>query len=262
MNITEAKRSIVIEREGTKFGFLSYNCVGPKETWAAANKPGCAYVDILTHYELDHANPGGPPSIYTFAEPNSLRAMVNDIKQLRPLCDILLVSLHKGLVHMPIKLAAYDREVSFAAIDAGADLILGQHAHILKGIEMYKGKAIFHGLCNFVAFLPSLAPKPNQDLHSWAKRRIELFGFLPDPDYPTYPFHPEAIYTIIAKCKIQKGKIVKTSYLPCLVNKQGQPEVLQRDARGQQVFDYMLKISQGMELTTKFEWEGDEVVVS
>ncbi|MBS4026090.1 MAG: CapA family protein [Clostridia bacterium] len=262
MNIQEARQAAVIEREGTKFGFLSYNCVGPKETWAAPNKPGCAYVEVITHYELDHANPGGPPTIYTWAEQKSLMAMVDDIQKIRSLCDVLVVSLHKGLVHTPVKLAAYEKEISYAAIDAGADIILGQHAHILKGIELYKGKTIFHGLCNFVTFLPSLAPKPNQDPQSWAQRRIELFGFEPDPDYPTYPFHPEAKYTIIGKCLIKDKKIIRTSFIPCLINKQGQPEILKRDERGQEALNYMDKITRQANLNVKFAWEGDEVIIS
>ncbi len=40
-------------------------------------------------------------------------------------------------------------EVGHAAIDAGADLNLGTHAHILKGIEIYKGKVITYSLANF-----------------------------------------------------------------------------------------------------------------
>ena len=262
MNIAEARRPVVIKRDGTRFGFLAYNCVGPKETWAGANRPGCAYVNIITHYELDHANPGGPPSIYTFAETNTLKAMIDDINKLRPLCDVLTVSLHKGLVHTPIKLVAYEQQVSYAAIDAGADLILGHHAHILHGIELYKGKAIFHSLCNGVTWLPSLAPRPDQDPESWAKRRIELFGFMPDPAYPTYPFHPEAIYTIIAKCTVEKGHISRVSYLPCLVNKQGKPQVLKHDKKGQQAFDYMEKITRGAGLNAKYRWEDNEILVS
>ncbi|MFC1920984.1 CapA family protein [Chloroflexota bacterium] len=35
-------------------------------------------------------------------------------------------------------------------MDVGADLILASHAHILKGIEQYNGKWIFHGPGNFV----------------------------------------------------------------------------------------------------------------
>jgi len=60
-NLEEARRAVVLERDGARFGFLDYNCVGPKETWATSSKPGCAYLNIITHYELDHATPGGPP---------------------------------------------------------------------------------------------------------------------------------------------------------------------------------------------------------
>jgi poly-gamma-glutamate synthesis protein (capsule biosynthesis protein) len=261
MNINEARRPVVIERDGTRFGFMSYNCVGPKETWAAPRRPGCAYVHIITHYELEHATPGGPPTVYTWAESDTLGAMVDDIRSLRSLCDILVVSLHKGIGHTPVKLAVYEQQVSYAALDAGADLIVGHHAHILKGIELYRGKAIFHGLCNLVAYVPSLAPGTGQDPRSWARRRKELFGFEPDPEYPTYPFHPEARYTIITKCAVKDKKIFQTGYIPCLINKQGQPEILKRDARGQEVFEYMDKITRGAGLNAKFEWKGDEVIV-
>lgn len=261
MDITEARRPVIIKRDDTRFGFLNYNCVGPKEVWATSEKPGCAYVHVITHYELDHATPGGPPNIYTWAESKTLGAMADDIRNLRAICDVLVVALHKGIAHTPAKLVEYEHQVSYAAIDAGADLVVGHHAHILKGIEIYKGKAIFHGLCNFVAWLPLLAPKPNQDALSWAKRRRELFGFEPDPEYPTYPFHPEAKYTLIAKCAVENGKVAQVSYIPCLVNKQGQPEVLKHDARGQEVFDYVDKITRAADLNARFEWQEDEVLV-
>ena len=261
MDIPESRRPAIVERDGTRFGFLNYNCVGPKETWATSEKPGCAYVHVITHYELDHATPGGPPDIYTWVESKTMRGMIEDIRKLRPLCDVLAVSFHKGIAHTPAKLAEYEHQVSYAAIDAGADVIFGHHAHILKGIELYKGKAIFHGLCNFVAYLPLLAPKPNQDPLSWARRRRELFGFDPDPEYPTYPFHPDAKYTIIAQCTVEDKKISQVSYIPCLVNKQAAPQILRRDAQGQAVFDYMDKITRAANLNARFEWRGDQVLV-
>lgn len=261
LNIDEARRPVVIERSGTRFGFLSYNCVGPKETWANTERPGCAYVHVITHYELDYATPGGPPTIYTWAEPKTLGAMIDDIHKLRSLCDILVVSLHKGIGHTPAKLADYEKQVSYAAIDAGADLILAHHAHILRGIEFYKGKPIFHGLCNLVAYVPSLAPKDDQDPQSWAQRRREIFGFEPDPEYPTYPFHPEARYTIIAKCIIENKMISRVSYLPCIVNKQGQPELTGNNSRGDEVFNYMEKITREAALNASYQWLGNEVLV-
>ena len=261
MNIDEAKRPAIVERKGTRIGFLDYNCVGPKETWATRYKAGCAFVHIITHYELDNPTPGGPPTIYTFSEPESFAAMLDDISKLRPLCDVLVVVFHKGLGHTPIKLARYEVQLSRAAIDAGADLILGHHAHILKGIEVYKGKTIFHGLCNFVTVVTHLTEDPAKGPQQWAKRRKELFGFEPDPDYPAYPFHPEAKNTMIAKCVIEGGKINRVSYLPCLINKHGQPEVLKHDERGQQVFDYVEKITEGACLNARYGWGGDEVLI-
>lgn len=260
MNLEEARHHLIIKRDGTRFGFLDYNCVGPKETSASATKPGCAFINVITHYELEHATPGGPPTIYTWAETESLNAMLSDIRKLRSLCDILVVSFHKGLGHTPIKLAAYERQVSYAAIDAGADIVTGHHAHILRGIELYRGKPIYHGLCNFVAYVPSLIAIPGQDPNSWEVRRKELFGFEPDPEYPTYPFHPEAIYTIIAKCTIESGKLSRISCIPCIVNKKGQPEIVRNDIQGERVFDYLNKISKGAGLNTKYRWEDDEII--
>ena len=58
MTLADARQPAILERNGLRVGFLSYNLVGPKASWAAANKAGGAYVHILTSYELDHATPG------------------------------------------------------------------------------------------------------------------------------------------------------------------------------------------------------------
>jgi poly-gamma-glutamate synthesis protein (capsule biosynthesis protein) len=260
MNIDEATKPAIIERQGTRFGFLSYNCVGPRETWASPVKPGCAYVKIITAYELDHPTPGGPPAVYTFADPVTLKAMTDDIQKLRPLCDVLVVHFHKGMGFVPIKMALYDLQVSYAAIDAGADLILAEHAHILKGIEQYKGRTIFHGLGNFVVGAPPSAA-PQEAMHPWLaqqrdKRLKEWFGV----DTEGGRWHPEAKYTMIAKCIISGGKITRTSYIPCVINKMEQPEVV-KDERRQQVFDYVEKITRAAELNARFQWDGDEVLI-
>src|SRR5690606_30865054 len=122
MNLKEARRPLILERKGTRIGILNYNCVGPKETWAGLHRPGNAYIRVITHYELDHANPGGPPKAYTWAEPATMGMMEEDIRALRPRCDVLIVALHKGLVHTPVKLLEYEFQVSRAAVDWGADL--------------------------------------------------------------------------------------------------------------------------------------------
>ena len=77
-----------------------------------------------------------------------------------------MMSYHWGIHFIPAILADYQKIVAHAAIDAGADIILGHHTHILKPIEVYKGKVIFYSLANFAldppqAFDENLFSKPS-----------------------------------------------------------------------------------------------------
>jgi len=261
MNIEEASRPAIVERSGTRIGFLAYNCTGPMGSWALPQKAGCAYLHILAAYELDLPIIGGYPTTYTFAEPKRMQAMVNDIKKLRPLCDVLVVFLSKGLGFLPARLAMYEQQVSYAAIQSGADLVLASHAHILKGIEQYNGKWIFHGLGNFVI---NIAPSSGTDvtqMRQFVKAHGGPFFFERGGKETPFPYTPEQELTIIAKCSISGGRIVRVGYLPCLAGQNRQPEILKNDEKGQQVFEYMNNITRGAELNARFEWEGDEVVI-
>jgi len=261
MHLAEARNPAVVEHQGTVVGTLSYNCVGPKESWADEKKAGCAYVNVITHYELDHATPGGPPRIYTFAEPDSTDAMLADIEKLRPDVDVLVVALHKGIGHTPAVLAMYERPLAKAVINAGADIVVGHHAHILRGIETYKGRPIYHGLGNFVTVTRALniEANPSPKRLEWARRRRELFGFEPDPDYPTFPFHPEARNAMIAVCEVNNKRIQKAGFIPCRVNSKGQPEVCSNNERGRAVVSYIEQITRKASLPTDFKWDGSRV---
>jgi poly-gamma-glutamate synthesis protein (capsule biosynthesis protein) len=261
MNLAEAREPAIVTRQGLKVGTLSYNCVGPKDSWAGEKKAGCAYVQVITHYELDHASPGGPPRIYTFAEPESTDAMLADVEKLRREVDVLIVALHKGIGHTPAVLAMYERPLAKAAIDAGADIVVAHHAHILRGIEVYKGRPIYHGLGNFITVTRALNMESNSSPKrlEWARRRRELFGFEPAPDYPTYPFHPEARNAMIAVCEIGAECACKAGFIPCWVNPKGQPEICGDDARGREVASYIEQITRKASLRTDFEWDGDWV---
>ena len=261
MNLAEAREPAIIERQGLKVGALSYNCVGPKDSWAGEKKAGCAYVQVITHYELDHSSPGGPPRIYTFAEPESMDAMLADVEKLRRTVNVLIVALHKGIGHTPAALAMYERPLAKATIDAGADIVVGHHAHILRGIEMYKGRPIYHGLGNFVTVTRALniEANPSPKRLEWAHRRRELYGFEPDPNYPTYPFHPEARNAMIAVCEIGADGVRKAGFIPCWVNPKGQPEICGDGERGRAVASYVEQITRKAGLHANFEWDGDWV---
>ncbi|MEO8592872.1 MAG: CapA family protein [Candidatus Solibacter sp.] len=262
MNLDEARRPARVERDGVRFGFLSYNCVGPRDSWATAGKAGCAFVKILTHYELDYAAPGGPPTIYTFPDPVTMERMLADIEAERKQVDVLTVALHKGIGHMPATLAMYERTVSKAVIDAGADIVVGHHAHLLQGIEVYRNKPIFHGLGNFVTVTKALNIEGNASPErlAWAHRRRKLFGFEPDPAYPTFPFHPEAKNAIIGWCQVDGSGVRRAGFHPCWINPDGSPSVVSESGPGPEVMVYVDKISRESGLTTTFRWDSGTAV--
>lgn len=63
-------------------------------------------------------------------------------------CDLLIVMIHWGEER---EYSATDSQKKYghALIDAGADLVLGSHSHVIGGVEEYNGKYIVYGLGNF-----------------------------------------------------------------------------------------------------------------
>ena len=63
--------------------------------------------------------------------------------------DIVIVFPHWGIEYRATPTAAQKR-LAHAAIDAGADLVIGNHPHWAEAMEVYKGKPIWYALGNFV----------------------------------------------------------------------------------------------------------------
>lgn len=262
-NVAAAVTPVVTSVRGRTVGVLSYNCVGPRESWATSLKAGAAYVKVITHYELDDANPGNPPTVYTFCDKTSLGAMTDQVAALAERVDVVVVALHKGIGHTPAVIADYEFEVARAAVDAGADMVVGHHAHIMRGIEVYRGVPIFHGLGNFVTVTDALTPDADNDseeLRAWAKRRRELYGFEPDPAMPAYPFHPESRNTAIAVIDVDEENRVRPAFIPCWIDEQARPIPLSR-GEGDSVVAYIEGISRTAGLATRFSWTDDGKVV-
>ena len=138
-NLAEARRPAVVERCGLRFGLLSYTSVfWPHGHAAGPDSPGVATVRIATAYEPGPRvleMPGAPPVVRTTPDADELAALVRDIVELRPAVDLLVVAMHWG-ISGSTELAEYQRTVGHAAVDAGADLVLGAHPHVPQGIEI------------------------------------------------------------------------------------------------------------------------------
>ena len=64
-------------------------------------------------------------------------------------CDLLVVSIHWGNEYQNVP-TGRQKDVARAAIDAGADLIIGHHPHVLQGVGEYRGAPILYSTGNFV----------------------------------------------------------------------------------------------------------------
>lgn len=267
MDIDEARRLAVVERNGVTFGFLSFDCIGVKANAASKTKAGTAYVDVITHFEQVRW-PGEPPAIYTWAEPWSLQAMTEDIRKARLACDVLTVALHMGLRRELFGLADYEHQVARAAIDAGADIVTGYHAHAVKGIQFYRDKPIFHCMGNHVTVYPWESHRrfrPQEPDTLTRSRLREHAGDQRakiDPEYPTFPFEAHSRNAVVAKLNIRDRRLAGITLVPFVINKKGQPEPHGRDDAGEQVMAHLRTVTEGAGLNAKFEWSGDEIAVA
>ena len=78
----------------------------------------------------------------------SADAIAERVRQEKENSDLVIVSVHWG-EELRNRATSTQERYGHAIIDAGADLVLGHHPHVLGGIEQYKGKYIVYSLANF-----------------------------------------------------------------------------------------------------------------
>jgi poly-gamma-glutamate capsule biosynthesis protein CapA/YwtB (metallophosphatase superfamily) len=156
-NRTAARRPALVTRGDLRFGFLQRSSVyWPTNHEAAENATGIAVIRAHTAYqvpmhkirpEIPPMNrPGLPPVILTWADPAYLRWLRQDVAALRDQADVVVVSCHWGLGK---EVLTYMTEIAHAAIDAGADVVIGHGPHHFLPVEVYRGRPIFYGLGSF-----------------------------------------------------------------------------------------------------------------
>ncbi len=75
--------------------------------------------------------------------------VVQEISRIRPGCWRVVVVAHWGVEYAATNTPAQRREAN-EFVDAGADLVIGAHPHVVEPVETYRGKAIFYSLGNFM----------------------------------------------------------------------------------------------------------------
>ena len=184
-NIKKARKISITEIKGKKIAFLSYSKTYPVEFYANKKHGGTA--------------------------PGYKKFIVYDLKKARNEADIVIVAFHWGgekLEHP----RTYQKELARLSIDAGADIVIGHHPHVLQGIERYKEGVIFYSLGNFA------------------------FG----------SYSPSSRESIIAKVVLEDDRISTVEAVPINVNNfevHFQPKVLERE-KGEEVIAHLSRLSE------------------
>jgi len=252
----EARKPAIVKRRGVKIAFLAYCSVLRDGQAAGKAKVGIAPMRAHNHYAPEEFQPGTPPKVISVPFEDDLRALQEDIKKAKQRADVVIMSIHWGLRHVPKTICTYQPPVAHAAIDAGADLILGHHAHSIKAIEVYKGKVCFYSIGNFMT---TGSPKNETEHLHW-----NLIWLQTDPECGPpngmYNFPSHCRKTMLAKAVVSKRGIEKVSFLPAFINHRDQPYVVAPDdPKFQEILDFTEWVS--AQHPHKFQIEGNEVVV-
>lgn len=153
-NAAEAYGSRVLTVQGVRIGFLALTTNFPFDWYRATEEqPGVAGVRVRTLYSPDwrmgREHPGWPPAVVTQPVAEDLERVCAQVRSLRQTADVVLVSCHWG-VPGSAEVHGYQREIGHALIDAGAEMVIGHHPHIIQGVERYRRGVICYSLANLV----------------------------------------------------------------------------------------------------------------
>ncbi len=143
-NKAEAMEPVIVEVKGLKVAFVGF--LSPEIYWydiGDLDKPGRVERQQKKLVRDLAAKKERPGTI--IASKKTVRRMV---EKARENADLVIVVPHWGVrYHQPVW---EDQEIlGRAAVDAGADLVVGHHNHIRQAVEVYKGKPIIYGIGNF-----------------------------------------------------------------------------------------------------------------
>ncbi|MGE5483461.1 MAG: CapA family protein [Ignavibacteriales bacterium] len=177
-NEREAHAARYFDVKGIRLAFLAYSDPGvvPASYRAGRDTPGTALLDLET-----------------------MRADIHDAGEN---ADFVVVSMHAGTEYSEDPDSNQVRYAR-AAVDAGADLVLGHHPHVVQRVERYRDRYIFYSLGNFVFD------------QMWSRATREGM----------------AVKLFISKTGNETG-VEKIEFAPVVINADAQPEMLAGNEAG------------------------------
>jgi hypothetical protein len=185
-DLAEARKPTLLEAGGVKVAILAYDTIAPSYG-ATTDRAGSAQM--------------------------SPKALRDDVKAARAAgADVVIVFPHWGIEYQATA-TAKQRALGHAAIDAGADMVIGNHPHWAEGMEVYQGKPIWYALGNFVFD------------QTWSEPTME---------------------GLILELTFRGRELVQVQMHPTLILDRAQPNLLDPSGDGNVVLDQVYGASKGL----------------
>jgi poly-gamma-glutamate capsule biosynthesis protein CapA/YwtB (metallophosphatase superfamily) len=177
-DLAAARRPAEFTVKGKRIAFLAYSLTFPESYWAGSKRPGTAF--------------------------GHEQQIVADVRAARANNDIVAVSFHWGQ-ESSTQLRDYQTRLAHAAIDAGAELVIGHHPHVLQAVEHYKDGVILYSLGNFA--FGSYSHKARTSVIARIRFRgdrlvtvdlLPINVFNPDVVFQPTPLDGEAAHAVVA----------------------------------------------------------------
>ncbi len=210
----------------------------------------------LERIQLGFAFPPDDPEVFPFLErqfraaerpavrsaPNrrDLDAILAWTRDARRRADLVIVSVHaheQGATKE--EPAEFLLTFAHAAIDAGADVVVGHGPHLLRGMELYRGKPIFYSLGNFIAQneLVELLPADAYERFRAdpALTPSQVFLQRNDNERKSFPADRRYWQTVVPICEFEGNELRWIELVPVSlgfgqpVYRRGQPHLAEQD---------------------------------
>jgi poly-gamma-glutamate synthesis protein (capsule biosynthesis protein) len=194
-NLEEASKMALYTFKGKKIAFLGYSLTQPIEFFAGKNRPG-----TVPGYE---------------------KLVVAGVTSARKQADYVIVSFHWGK-EASGTVQAYQRSAAHKAIEAGADVIIGHHPHVLQGVELYKSGIIFYSLGNFTFASKSTTSDVSAIIRLRLDDKRRTAEILPlDVLYSRVGFQPQLLKGEKGEAEIEKINELSKSFKTVIQSNEG-----------------------------------------
>ncbi|MFC7362445.1 CapA family protein [Nocardioides astragali] len=212
--------------------------------------------------------PSDRPRVETTALERDVEALAAVVREARTQADVVLVALHchegiQGRWNNEIP-AEFLQPLAHTLIEAGADAILGTGPHMLRGIEIHKGRPILYSLGNFIFSLETIDSFP---VEVYEQQSMDLSSTSADlyDKVTGYKDEPRFWETVLAQLVFEDGECTEVELVPVVLGRElprsrrGDPALADAE-HGRRILERLQGLSDPFETKLQIEERDGRVV--